>query len=146
MSPQDFIAKWRDAALTERQGAQSHFLDLCELLAVPKPHEPERRTVGHRGRWHAGPAGDGYRAAPGGVKSLFFQETRMVRRWMRVLGLGVVVALGAGCSGQQLYASGQAYQRNQCARLPDQTERETCLRDADRSYDAYQRETRPEGR
>jgi type II restriction/modification system DNA methylase subunit YeeA len=42
MTPQAFIAKWRDAALTERQGAQSHFLDLCELLGVPKPFEPER--------------------------------------------------------------------------------------------------------
>jgi hypothetical protein len=45
MSPQDFIAKWGAPAgvagpayaLNEEQGAQSHFLDLCELLGVPKP-------------------------------------------------------------------------------------------------------------
>ncbi len=45
MTPQDFIAKWGIAdgvpgpayALNEEQGAQSHFLDLCELLGVPKP-------------------------------------------------------------------------------------------------------------
>ncbi|MBS0317510.1 MAG: class I SAM-dependent DNA methyltransferase, partial [Proteobacteria bacterium] len=41
MSPQDFIAKWGPggpaAHLNEEQGAQSHFLDLCELLGVPKP-------------------------------------------------------------------------------------------------------------
>ena len=45
MSPQDFIAKWGAPdgvpgpafALNEEQGAQSHFLDLCELLDVPKP-------------------------------------------------------------------------------------------------------------
>ncbi len=38
-----FIAKWGPggsaAQLNEEQGAQSHFLDLCELLAVPKPGE-----------------------------------------------------------------------------------------------------------
>lgn len=45
MTPQDFIAKWGAPdgvpgpayGLNEEQGAQSHFLDLCELLAVPKP-------------------------------------------------------------------------------------------------------------
>ena len=45
MTPQDFIAKWGATdgvpgpafALNEEQGAQSHFLDLCELLGVPKP-------------------------------------------------------------------------------------------------------------
>lgn len=37
MTPQDFIAKWRRANLTERSAAQQHFLDLCELLGQPKP-------------------------------------------------------------------------------------------------------------
>lgn len=45
MTPQDFIAKWGCPngvpgpayPLNEQQGAQSHFLDLCELLGVPKP-------------------------------------------------------------------------------------------------------------
>ena len=41
MTPHDFIAKWGPGgpayALNEEQGAQSHFLDLCELLGVPKP-------------------------------------------------------------------------------------------------------------
>src|SRR5574337_576465 len=41
MTPHDFIAKWGPggpaAHLNEEQGAQSHFLDLCELLGVPKP-------------------------------------------------------------------------------------------------------------
>jgi hypothetical protein len=43
MTPQDFIAKWGAPGghpgpayhLNEEQGAQSHFLDLCELLDVP---------------------------------------------------------------------------------------------------------------
>lgn len=41
MTPQEFIAKWGHGGpaykLNEEQGAQSHFLDLCELLDVPKP-------------------------------------------------------------------------------------------------------------
>ncbi len=41
MTPQTFIAKWGPGGpafqLNEEQGAQSHFIDLCELLAVPKP-------------------------------------------------------------------------------------------------------------
>lgn len=45
MTPHAFIAKWGAPggvpgpayALNEEQGAQSHFLDLCELLQVPKP-------------------------------------------------------------------------------------------------------------
>lgn len=41
MSPQEFITKWGPGGpaftLNEEQGAQSHFLDLCELLGVSKP-------------------------------------------------------------------------------------------------------------
>jgi hypothetical protein len=61
MTPQEFIAKWGPGgpahALNEEQGAQSHFLDLCELLGVPKPGTApdyrfeEKGTVigGHKG-------------------------------------------------------------------------------------------------
>ena len=37
MTPAAFIAKWEQVATTERAAAQSHFLDLCELLGVEKP-------------------------------------------------------------------------------------------------------------
>jgi hypothetical protein len=41
MTPQAFIATWGPggpaSGLNEEQGAQSHFLDLCELLGVAKP-------------------------------------------------------------------------------------------------------------
>jgi hypothetical protein len=39
MTPQAFIAKWRDNPLTERAGAQAHFEDLCALLEVEPPRE-----------------------------------------------------------------------------------------------------------
>jgi len=37
MTPQEFIAKWQRASLSERSACQQHFLDLCEVLGQPKP-------------------------------------------------------------------------------------------------------------
>jgi hypothetical protein len=34
MTPEEFIALWKDNKLTERGGAQAHFDDLCDLLGV----------------------------------------------------------------------------------------------------------------
>ena len=57
----EFIAKWQPGgsadALSERAGAQAHFLDLCELLGQEKPADPEnycfergtQRTGGNHG-------------------------------------------------------------------------------------------------
>ena len=39
MTPQQFIAKWKRAELSERSACQQHFLDLCDLLHQPKPAE-----------------------------------------------------------------------------------------------------------
>ncbi|MGH9783161.1 MAG: class I SAM-dependent DNA methyltransferase [Terriglobia bacterium] len=33
----DFVHKWRNAELNERQGAQMHFLELCDVLGMPHP-------------------------------------------------------------------------------------------------------------
>ncbi|GAB1391649.1 class I SAM-dependent DNA methyltransferase [Rubrivivax sp.] len=45
-SAREFIEKWRTGsaahALNERAGAQPHFIDLCRLLGVPEPGDPER--------------------------------------------------------------------------------------------------------
>jgi len=58
------------------------------------------------------------------------------------------IVLGAlpGCTSQQMYASGQAYQRQQCERLPDMGERQRCLEKASMSYEDYKKETQPEGK
>lgn len=39
MTPEQFIAAWRDNPLTERAGAQQWFSDLCDLLGVDKPRD-----------------------------------------------------------------------------------------------------------
>jgi type II restriction/modification system DNA methylase subunit YeeA len=41
VTPQQFIAKWQRASLSERSACQQHFLDLCELLGEPKPAEAD---------------------------------------------------------------------------------------------------------
>ena len=42
MTPAEFLIKWRDNPSSERAGAQAFFLDLCELLGVEKPNDPDR--------------------------------------------------------------------------------------------------------
>ena len=42
MTPQDFIAKWRNVELKERSASQSHFNDLCALLGLPDPVTADR--------------------------------------------------------------------------------------------------------
>ena len=58
MTPEHFIALWRDNRLTERAGAQAHFDDLCDLLGVPKPRDPENYCF-ERGAKKSG-GGDGW--------------------------------------------------------------------------------------
>ena len=41
MTPQLFIQLWQGKDITERQGAQQHFNDLCDVLGVDKPRDPE---------------------------------------------------------------------------------------------------------
>ena len=41
VTPSDFIAKWQGNSLSERAGAQAYFLDLCDVIGVEKPCDPE---------------------------------------------------------------------------------------------------------
>ncbi|MCL2524948.1 MAG: N-6 DNA methylase [Betaproteobacteria bacterium] len=58
MTPEAFIATWKDNTLTERGGAQAHFDDLCDLLGVAKPRDPDNYCF-ERGARKAG-GGDGW--------------------------------------------------------------------------------------
>src|SRR5579863_3734550 len=42
MSPEEFIDRWRGTTRSERSAAHEHFLDLCDLLGVPKPADVDR--------------------------------------------------------------------------------------------------------
>lgn len=55
--------------------------------------------------------------------------------------LGAALALLlAGCSSQQLYGAGQAWQRNECQRIQNAEERSRCMQSTARSYDEYQKD------
>lgn len=46
------------------------------------------------------------------------------------LGIAVILSfcsLFSGCTSQQLYATGQEYQRNQCQHIHDKAESDRCL-------------------
>jgi hypothetical protein len=38
----DFVARWQHSTLSERSAAQSHFIDLCGILGVPRPAEVDQ--------------------------------------------------------------------------------------------------------
>jgi type II restriction/modification system DNA methylase subunit YeeA len=58
MTPEEFIALWKNNPLTERAGAQAWFDDLCELLGVAKPRDPDNYCF-ERGAGKSG-GGDGW--------------------------------------------------------------------------------------
>jgi len=45
------------------------------------------------------------------------------------------------CTAEQAYLSSQAWQRNQCSKIPDKAEFDRCMRDKDTTYEAYKRQT-----
>ncbi|WP_292923456.1 hypothetical protein [Nitrosomonas sp.] len=47
----------------------------------------------------------------------------------------------SGCTAQQLNSTGQSWQRNECARMLDQWERERCLSNASTPYEAYKKQS-----
>ena len=62
VTPNEFIAKWKNHALTERASAQEHFLDICELVGHPKPAQDD--PTGERFAFEKGASktggGDGF--------------------------------------------------------------------------------------
>ena len=48
MTPNEFIAKWKNVELTESAAAQSQFIDLCRMLDEPTPSEADPK-----GTWYA---------------------------------------------------------------------------------------------
>lgn len=48
MTPDDFIRKWKAVELKERAAAQSHFIDLCQMLNEPTPTDADPK-----GDWYA---------------------------------------------------------------------------------------------
>lgn len=71
-------------------------------------------------------------------QSLMFDAARLPS-WLRRLGTAFALVL-VGCSNPQLYAAGQAWQRNECQRIQNAEERNRCMQSTARSYDEYQKD------
>jgi hypothetical protein len=63
-----------------------------------------------------------------------------VQKYLRISIISIYCGFFSGCTSEQLYATGQAYQRNQCQQLPDQDARKQCLSKTNSSYDDYKKE------
>jgi len=48
MTPQQFVAKWRESSLKESAGSQEHFIDLCRMLGEKTPADADSS-----GSWYA---------------------------------------------------------------------------------------------
>jgi hypothetical protein len=54
------------------------------------------------------------------------------------VGAAVLVALlGCGCSSREIYDVSAGWRKNECYKIGDLERRERCMKEADRSYDAY---------
>jgi hypothetical protein len=60
-----------------------------------------------------------------------------------VFALSTVLALWAlsACTTEQMYGSGQAWQRNQCNKMPDKADADRCAAGASTTYEAYKRQS-----
>ncbi|OIR07801.1 hypothetical protein GALL_100830 [mine drainage metagenome] len=67
-------------------------------------------------------------------------ERILIRKFLSIAALPIVCGLFSGCTSQQLYGTGQEYQRNQCLHIPDKAESDRCLGKINTSYDDYKRE------
>ena len=58
------------------------------------------------------------------------------------IGLITLLASTAlsGCSSQEVYGAGQAWQRQECSKIMDTQDRSRCMASASRSYDEFKRE------
>jgi hypothetical protein len=59
-----------------------------------------------------------------------------MRTFMIILSLSGMAA----CSSQELYQTGQAWQKNECQKLQDRDERNRCEKSAATSFERYQAE------
>ncbi len=54
----EFIRCWKDSGLTERQGAQSHFNDLCDILNEPHPAHADPKGAEYTFEKHVNKTGE----------------------------------------------------------------------------------------
>ena len=61
--------------------------------------------------------------------------------WGLLCAAGTLAIAAAGCTTRQTYNAMQAWQRNECNSLVEQTEHERCLARTTTNYEDYKRQT-----
>ncbi|MCC8995709.1 MAG: hypothetical protein LM517_01320 [Nitrosomonas sp.] len=66
----------------------------------------------------------------------------MTSRCISTIGITAALLIaGTSCTTQQLYSTGQAWQRNECNKFIDQQERSRCLSSTNTSYETYKQQS-----
>lgn len=64
---------------------------------------------------------------------------RAAGTWVWPAGLLAWTLLATGCSTEQIYNAAAGWRRNECYKIGDLEQRERCLKEAERPYDAYRK-------
>jgi hypothetical protein len=67
-------------------------------------------------------------------------KIRSVARAPTLSSVALLTLALHGCSSQQVYGAGQAWQRQDCTRINDAQERNRCMARASTSYEDYKRQ------
>jgi hypothetical protein len=59
------------------------------------------------------------------------------RRGARAVTVLLAVWLAVACSSKEIYDAAAGWRRNECYKIGDPDQRERCMKEADRPYDAY---------
>ena len=72
--------------------------------------------------------------------AVIVREQILKQKYLIIAVIQIVCSFASGCTSQQIYGTGQEYQRNQCLHIPDKIESDRCMSKINTSYDAYKRE------
>jgi hypothetical protein len=64
---------------------------------------------------------------------------RRESRLPALLPMLMLAMLASGCSSEQVYNAAAGWRRNECYKIGDLEQRERCLKEAERPYDAYRK-------
>ncbi|MEQ1620163.1 MAG: hypothetical protein ABL919_02075 [Methylococcales bacterium] len=65
----------------------------------------------------------------------------MYPKVIRSVLAAIIFSFASGCTSEQVYGSGQAWQRNQCLKMADLDASNDCLGKTNTRYDDYKYET-----
>ena len=91
----------------------------------------------------SGPAGARAKCWRGPIATAAWSGRRQRSTTRRLVSCSLLAAVVAGgCSSEQIYNAAQGWRRSECYKIGDLDQRERCLKEASRPYDAYDKATK----